>query len=210
MDEILNVLLWDLWHIGALGKSVGGAECINSSSMVAIGKSLPKRRLINHTIFMTECQCLIPPPRSAGERHRDIGENIWMLADHHHRIGVPRESDVSKNNLQIWEFTSNGIIEQRICPLHRRIGNDMVRRMCEDGESQFFRTAVHPSRPIAVWIIVLVYRAHLDALESQIVDASINLIQCVRIVWINRHKADDFFWMRLSVRGDGVIRCVHT
>ena len=54
MDEILDVLLGDLWHIGACGEPVGGAECVNSFLDGGDWKIAAEQQLIHHTVLMTE------------------------------------------------------------------------------------------------------------------------------------------------------------
>ena len=54
MDEILNLLLWDLRHIGAFGEPVGGAECVNSVLNGSDWEIAAEKQLVHHTVLMTE------------------------------------------------------------------------------------------------------------------------------------------------------------
>ena len=54
MDEILNVLLWDPWHIGAFGEPVGGAECVHGVLNGGDWEITAEKKFIHHTILMTE------------------------------------------------------------------------------------------------------------------------------------------------------------
>lgn len=54
MDEIFNVLLWDLWHVGAFGEPVGGAERVNSVLNGCDWEIAPEEQLVYHTVLMTE------------------------------------------------------------------------------------------------------------------------------------------------------------
>ena len=49
---------------------------------------------------------------------------------------------------------------------------------------------------------MLIDRAHLDALQSQALHTSIELIQRVRIVPLGGHEPDDLLRMRVGIGGD--------
>ena len=54
MDEIFNLLLWDLWHIGAFGEPVGGAQGVDSVLNGGYWEIAAEKQLVHHTVLMTE------------------------------------------------------------------------------------------------------------------------------------------------------------
>ena len=54
MDEIFNVLFWNVWHTGAFGESVGSAERVNGFFNGGDWEIATEKEFVHHTVLMTK------------------------------------------------------------------------------------------------------------------------------------------------------------
>src|SRR4051812_13483656 len=77
--------------------------------------------------------------------------------------------------------------------------------MEEDWQPHPLRGGIYVEGGTSEWIKALVVGAELDATQSQLVDAALDLLDGVALVGVNRHEADQLVRMRACKKGGLVV-----
>jgi len=77
------------------------------------GKVCPEKQLTGHSVFVGEAQRVIKLPGTIPQS-RNVGIEIWLLADQNDGLLFPRMTEVGNHHPQLGVFQSNIFQQQRI------------------------------------------------------------------------------------------------
>src|SRR5215211_9415967 len=163
-----------------------------------------EQQLMQHAPFGRMPEGVVAGPRTIKIRG-DVSENVGMLADYDKALDLPGVAHVRQNHPQFWERDRDRVDVSRVGVI--QLGELHGRRpgVKQDRQTELLRAAEDAVRLFTQWMEVLVIGPEFDSAHAELVDATVELVERVRIMRVDSKKPNQLLGIGAHDRGGVVV-----